>query len=187
MPNLTEKNNNLSATIRILDNLSQRTGQFLAWLILAMMLITCLVVVIRYGFNGGSIALQESVTYLHGCVFLLGMAYTLKDNGHVRVDIFYRRFTRQQQAWVNSIGALVFTLPFALLIAGVSLGFVGKSWEILEKSPEAGGIPAIFILKTLIPLGALLLALQGLTEVLRNMPVLMGSDHVDASEPGEPH
>ncbi len=164
-----------------IDNLAERTGQVIAWLLCAMMLVTCFVVVIRYGFNSGSIALQESVTYLHGCVFLLGMAYTLKHNGHVRVDIFYRCFSPRAQAWVNSLGALIFTLPFSLLILGVSFGFVGSSWEILERSPDAGGIPAIFLLKTLIPLGAAMLALQAVAEVLRAIPTLLGFNEAKAT------
>ncbi len=172
----------LICIVSVIDHLAERTGQLIAWLICAMMLVTCLVVLIRYGFNRGSIALQESVTYLHGCIFLLGMAYTLKHNGHVRVDIFYRRFSPPAQAWINSLGALLFTLPFSLLILGVSLGFVGSSWAILERSPEAGGIPAIFLLKTLIPLGAGMLALQAMAEVLRAIPVLLGYIEPGATE-----
>ncbi len=160
--------------VRTLDCVAEATGKITSWLVFGMMLITCLVVVLRYGFNIGSTAMQESVVYLHGAIFLLGMAYTLKHDGQVRVDIFYRTFSPYHQAWVNSLGALLFTLPFAGLIIGTSFGFVESSWSIFEKSPEAGGIPAIYLLKTLIPVGAGLLALQAVCEILRSIPVLLG-------------
>ncbi|GLS28251.1 hypothetical protein GCM10007877_39700 [Marinibactrum halimedae] len=132
-----------------------------------MMLITAIVVVLRYGFDLGSIALQESVTYLHASVFLLGMAYTLKHNEHVRVDIFYQHFSQQQRAWIDATGTLVLLLPLCALIFFLSFPFAARSWAIGEISSEPGGIPAIFLLKSLLPVSAALLALQAISETLR--------------------
>ena len=158
----------LHRIIRGIDTMTEKTGRLLAWLCLAMALTTCLVVLLRYGLGVGSIAVQESVTYMHASVFMLGAAFTLKRGGHGRVDIFYRRMTPRAKAWVNSIGAIVFLLPLCVFIVISSWDFVRESWSMLETSAEPGGIPAVFLLKTLIPLGAINLALQGVAEVLRS-------------------
>lgn len=162
----------LKATVSTIDRFALLTGKLIAWLVLAMMLLTCLIVVLRYGFSLGSIALQESLTYLHATVFLLGIAYTLKQDGHVRVDIFYRRLGIDQQAWVNTLGSLLFLLPVCLFILFMSWGFVVNSWAVKEGSPSSGGIPAVFLLKSLIPLAMVLIAVQGLGEVLRSLIIL---------------
>ena len=163
----------LRNTVRLIDNLTQALGQALAWLCLLMAGMTCLVVLLRYGFQFGSVAMQESITYLHASVFMLGAAYTLKSGGHVRVDIFYRRLSRRGVAWVNSVGAILFLLPFCVFLIVVSWSFVSESWAIFEGSPDPGGIHAVFLLKSLIPLLALSLLLQGGAEVLRNLLVLL--------------
>ena len=157
----------------MIDCFSRLTGRSLAWLTLAMMLITCLVVLLRYGFGWGSIALQESVNYLHATVLMLGAAFTLGRDKHVRVDIFYRRFNARQQAWVNALGSLVFLLPLCGFLVWVSWDFVANAWKIRETSPQAGGIPGVYLLKTLIPLFAITLALQGLADILRSLLVLV--------------
>ena len=159
--------------IRIIDVITDRFGSLLAWLCLAMALVTGLVVVLRYGFGIGSIALQESVTYLHATLFMLGAAYALKHGSHVRVDIFYRGFSDRTRAWVDSFGAIVFLMPLCLLIIGISWRFVSESWAIRESSVDPGGIPAVFLLKTLIPLMGINLLLQGFCELLRNILCLL--------------
>tara|TARA_R110000782_G_scaffold108284_1_gene196736 strand:+ start:452 stop:895 length:444 start_codon:yes stop_codon:yes gene_type:complete len=141
-----------------------------------MMLGTTSVVVMRYGFGQGMTALQESVSYLHGTVFMLGAAYTLKHGGHVRVDIFYRRFSPRTKAWVDSIGSIVFLLPLCGLILITSWDFTLNAWAIHETSVEPGGLPFVYLLKTLLPLMAINLAMQGFAELLRNAMVLMGSE-----------
>lgn len=133
-----------------------------------MALVTSTVVLLRYGFSTGAIALQESITYLHGSLFMLGVAYALYSGAHVRVDIFYREFSARQQAWVNAIGGIVFLLPLCTVIVGVSWGYVLDAWAIRERSPEPGGIPFLYLLKTLLPLMAINLALAGLADVLRH-------------------
>lgn len=159
--------------VALLDACAEFTGRAVAWLTLVMAVVTTVVVVLRYCFGIGSIALQESAIYMHAAVFLLGAAYTLKHDGHVRVDIFYRRLSPTAQAWVNCLGTIVFLWPLCGFIGFASWDFVAASWRIREVSPEPGGLPALFVLKSLIPLFAALLALQGLAEVLRHLAVLM--------------
>lgn len=166
----------LQLVVNSIDRFTEACGRLLAWLLLAMALLTTAVVVLRYGFNIGSIMAQEAITYLHGCVFMLAAGYALKHDSHVRVDIFYRQFSRRGQAWVNSLGATVLLLPLCGFILVISLDYVTASWIIRESSPEPGGIPAVFLLKTLLPLLALNLLLQGLAETLRNVALLIRED-----------
>ncbi|NNC68148.1 MAG: TRAP transporter small permease subunit [Gammaproteobacteria bacterium] len=128
-----------------------------------MVFITFLVVVLRYGFNFGRISLQESTTYLHAFIFMLAGAYTLKHNEHVRVDIFYQDMFTQNKAKVDLFGTLFLLLPFAGFIFWVSFDYVLNSWKLLEGSREAGGLPFVYILKTLIPLMAIFLFLQAIS------------------------
>lgn len=163
----------LQTVVHAIDRFTDLTGQALAWLALGMGGLTAMIVVMRYGFNVNSIFMQELVTYLHGCLFMLGAAYALKQGAHVRVDIFYRNFSPRTRAWVNALGGIVFLLPFCLFVVGVSWKFVAGSWAIGEISSEPGGIPAVYLLKSLIPLMALTLLLQGLAEILRSILALV--------------
>lgn len=162
--------------IRPIDSFSEFAGRAIAWLTLVMAAVTFIVVVMRYALGLNSIALQESVVYMHAAVFLLGSAYTLKNEGHVRVDIFYRRFSRVQKAWVDSVGTMVLLLPMCGFLLVITWHSATTSWRIGEISAEAGGIPAVFLLKSIMPLAAATLALQGLAEVLRNLLYLMMPD-----------
>ncbi|MEC8468180.1 MAG: TRAP transporter small permease subunit [Pseudomonadota bacterium] len=152
-----------------IDSVSRSVGNAVAFAAIAMALVTTTVVILRYGFGQGAIAAQESVLYLHGALFMLGAAPTLLTDKHVRVDVFYRNFTDHQKHWVNTIGHTVFTLPFCTLIVFGSWGYVSESWSIMESSPEPGGIPAVFLLKTLIPAMALLLALQAVSLIIQGL------------------
>jgi len=163
----------LHASVRLIDAFTDRCGRLLGWLILGMALLTTLVVVLRYGFSIGAILAQESVIYMHGTVFLLGAAYALKTGAHVRVDIFHRNFGVRAQAWVEALGGIVFLLPLCAFILISSADYVGESWAMQETSAEPGGIPAVFLLKSLIPLMAINLALQGVAEILRNALILV--------------
>ena len=165
----------LHALVHAIDRFTGHLGRLLAWLSLGMALMTTLVVILRYGFNIGSILAQESIIYMHGALFLLGAAYALKVGAHVRVDIFYRNFSARTKAWINSIGGIVFLLPLCAFIAGSSWDYVAESWSMREASAEPGGIPAVFVLKTLIPAAAINLALQGAAEVLRSALLLSGA------------
>ncbi len=164
----------LALVALVIDRFTEASGRLLAWLVLAMALVTTTVVVLRYGFNSGSIMAQEAIMYLHGCLFMLGAAYTLKHDAHVRVDIFYRRFSPRGKAWINSIGSITCLMPLCGFILFSSWEYVMASWAIRETSPEPGGIPAVFLLKTLLPLLALNLFLQALAETLRNARLLIG-------------
>ena len=163
----------LRACVHYIDGFTDRSGRMLAWLVLAMALVTTVIVVLRYGFNLGSIMAQEAVTYMHACLFMLGAAYALKHGAHVRVDIFYRSFSPRAQAWVNSIGGIVFLMPLCAFIGFSSWNYVSESWMIRESSPEPGGIPAVFLLKSVILLMAFNLFMQGLAETLRNALILV--------------
>ena len=152
-----------------IDGLSRGVGNAVAYAAIAMAFVTTTVVILRYGFGQGAIGAQESVLYLHGTLFMLGAAPTLLADKHVRVDVFYRNFTDRQKHWVNTIGHTVFTLPFCTLIVFGSWDYVSESWSIMESSPEPGGIPAVFLLKTLIPAMALLLALQAVSLIIQGL------------------
>lgn len=169
----------ISYLVARIDCATRILGKTLAWLTLVMMFTTCVVVVLRYGFGIGSIGLQESVIYMHAAVFLLCCGFTLQNNGHVRVDIFYQRFNARQRAWIDALGSLVLLIPFCVFLIFVSWHFVSSSWRIGEISSEPGGIAAVFILKSLIPIGAGTFALQGLAEALRNLLVLMQPETSD--------
>lgn len=166
-----------------LESVNRTVGLLVSWLALAMVLVTFVVVVLRYAFDSGSIALQESVTYMHAMLFMLGAAFTLQQNGHVRVDILYQRFSRRGRAWVDLLGTLLLLFPVSVFLLVASWDYVAESWAVLEGSREAGGIPGVWALKTLILLMPLLLLVQGLIWVLRNGLFLAG---VEAAlpEPG---
>jgi TRAP-type mannitol/chloroaromatic compound transport system permease small subunit len=132
-----------------------------------MVLLTFLVVVLRYVFDSGWIALQESVSYLHSLVFLLGAAYTLKHDAHVRVDIFYSRFSERTKAWVELLGHLLILIPVMLFIAWISWPYISDAWSVKESSRDAGGLPGVYLLKSLILLMAGLLIIQALVLVMR--------------------
>ena len=158
--------------VNLLDRFTEYSGRLLAWLTLGMALLTGLIVLLRYGFGIGSIAAQEAVMYMHGSLFLLGASYALKVGAHVRVDIFYRNFSKRTRSWIDSLGGIIFLLPLCAFILISSADYVSASWAVRESSAEPGGIPAVFLLKSLIPLMAINLAMQGLAEVLRNALVL---------------
>ena len=144
-----------------LESLSEWSGRAVAWMTLAMVVITFTVVVLRYVFDTGWIAMQESISYLHALVFLIGAAYTLKHDAHVRVDIFYRKMGTRGRAWVDLIGSIMLLLPMCVYIFWSSWDYVTASWVIRESSPEAGGLPWVYLLKTTLLVAPALLILQG--------------------------
>ncbi len=141
----------------------------IAWLTLAMAIITVLIVVLRYALNEGAIILQESVIYMHAVVVMLGIPYALKEGRHVRVDLIFTKLSERNRTLVDVLGHLLFLAPVCILIVYVSSNYVFNSWRVLEGSPEVGGIPAIFLLKTLIPVMALMLLAQGFAEAARGI------------------
>ncbi len=159
----------LTSIANFIDRLNETIGRALAWLTLLMVLITFAVVVLRYGFDWGSIAMQESVNYLHALVFMAGAAYTFKHDEHVRVDIFYTRLSPRGKAWINLLGTLVLLLPLCLFLIWISVPYAINSWQLSEGSREAGGLPLVYWLKSFIPLMGLLLLLQGLALIARSL------------------
>lgn len=157
-----------------IDWLNGRIGRAAAWLCLAVVAIQFAVVVLRYLFGLGSIWLQESIIYSHAAMFLLVAAWTLKNDGHVRVDVLYASASPRTKAIVDLCGALFLLIPFATAILYFSLPYVARSWAIMEGSREASGLPLIFALKTLIPVFAVMLVLQGAAQAMRAAAVLSG-------------
>ncbi len=157
----------LSFASRNLDAFNDFIGRTVAWLTALMVVLVVAIVLLRYGFDLGWIAMQELVLYFHACVFCFGAAYTLKNDGHVRVDVYYRRFSPCTRAWVNLIGHLVLLMPQCIFIFAYSLDYVLASWRILESSQEAGGLPALFLFKSLLLVLPLCLLLQSISEVLK--------------------
>jgi TRAP-type mannitol/chloroaromatic compound transport system permease small subunit len=156
------------------ESINEWLGRAASWLSLFMVVVTFVIVVLRYAFDLGWIWLQESVTYMHAALFLIGAAYTLKHEGHVRVDIFYSRFSERGKAWVDLFGSLLLLMPVCGFIFVVSWDYVMQSWALHEGSREAGGLDGVYLLKSLILLMAGLLMLQGLAGVIRKLLHLLG-------------
>lgn len=170
--------------IKAVECLSELLGRSVAWLTLALVLLTFLVVVLRYLFNIGSVAIQESLLYLHSLIFLMGAAYTLRHDSHVRVDIFYRPMSPKGKAWVDLIGALLLLIPFCLFIFFISWEYVASSWSYFEGSREAGGIDAVFLLKSLLLLMPVTVLLQGLAQALRSLLIITGQIDTESDQEG---
>lgn len=149
---------------RLIDQFNIKIGRVIAWLTLVMVLLTFLIVGLRYVFDTGWIWLQESVNWMHAAVFMLAAAYTLARDEHVRVDIFYRDFSPRRKAIVDAVGVLLLLLPFSLFLIWTSWEYVATSWEIRESSREAGGLvfPLVPLLKSFIPIMSIMLTLQGI-------------------------
>jgi TRAP-type mannitol/chloroaromatic compound transport system permease small subunit len=155
-----------------IDRLTTAIGRAVAWLALAIVFLQFSLVVGRYLFDYGSIWLSETVIYAHAALFLFAAAWTLNAGGHVRVDVFYAHASPRTRALVDLLGALVLLLPFALVLLWLSIPFATRSWAILEGSQETSGLPLVFLLKTFIPLFALMIALQGIAQAVRAWDVL---------------
>lgn len=136
---------------------------------LLMVLVMALIVVLRYVFQFGSIALQESVMYLNALIFTFGVAYTLKEQGHVRVDVFYNRLSTRRQALIDILGGIFCLLLSSVFIVWQSWDYVEVSWRIREGSPESSGLPLVYVLKSTIIVLPILLAIQGLSEILKSI------------------
>ena len=158
--------------INSIEAINEFAGRLVSWLALLMVLVTFSVVILRYLFDTGWIAMQESVTFMHALLFLVGAAYTLKHQGHVRVDIFFRKFSDHGRAWVDLLGTLFLLMPVCIYILLVSWDYVALSWSMQEASQEAGGLGGVYLLKSMILVMALLLLLQGIAMVLRSLLVI---------------
>ena len=157
----------LAALAGRIDRLNTAIGRAAAWLALVIVVLQFALVVARYVFGFGSIWLTETVVYANAALFLLAAAWTLSAGGHVRVDVFYAQASARTRALIDLAGSIVLLLPFALVLAWLAAPYAARSWAILERSQESSGLPLVFLLKTLIPLFAVLMALQGMSQAIR--------------------
>lgn len=155
-----------------IDRFSERIGHAVSWMIFAMVLVTVYDVVMRYVFKSGSIWIQEAEWHLFAANFMLAASWTMLKDGHVRVDLFYAKFSPKTRAWINLAGTALFLLPFSAMVIWASIPFVVDSWAIWEGSSDPGGLPARYLLKTVIPITFMLLALQGASEMIKNILVI---------------
>ena len=159
-------------------------GRIVSWLSVALVLITVYDVMLRYLFEAGSLATQELEWHLFALIFLLAAGYTLAENEHVRVDIFYSRMSARLKAVVDFLGTLFFLLPFCALVAWTSIPFVQMSFKLMESSSDPGGLPYRFLIKSAIPVAVLFLALQGLYVLRRSFNQIFFAVESDAKSNG---
>ncbi len=159
--------------LKAIESLSEWSGRATSWLALILVLITAFETGERYLFNRSSSAIQELQWHIYSLIFLLGFAYTLRHDGHVRVDIFYDRMSDRWKAVVNLSSMVLLLIPFCVMMIGFSLDWVVKAYEIGEKSPDPGGLPARWLLKGAIPVGFGLLLLQGISEIVKNLRTII--------------
>jgi len=169
---------------RAIDALNERVGRVVLWLVLATTLVSAANAVMRYAFGLSSNAWLELQWYLFAAIFLLAAGYTLKHNGHVRIDIFYGRLSERGRAWIDLFGALVFLLPLNLLLVWFSWPGFADAWQHAEMSPDAGGLLR-WPVRLLIPLGFALLALQGISEIIKRIAFLRGEITLTIEQPTE--
>ena len=164
--------------INSIDILNETIGRAASWLVLAMVLLICYDVTMRYSFHQGSVALQELEWHLFALIFLLGSPSTLKHNNHVRVDILYQSeyLSNKHRAMINILGIILFLIPFCVLILITTWPFVENAYYYLEGSPDPGGLPYRYLLKGSILVAFTLLILQGVAELLRNYLILTKQD-----------
>ncbi len=158
----------------LFDRISHASGRLTAWLTLFMVVATTVIVVMRYVFDAGLIWLQESVIWMHAAVFMVGAAYTLLHEEHVRVDIFYRNMSERWRAITDFGGVIVFLLPLCGFLAFKAYDFAAASWSIHESSREPGGLPypLIPILKSIVVVMPILVALQGVSLLRRSVEIM---------------
>jgi len=155
-----------------IDRLTTAVGRAVAWLALLIVLLQLALVLARYVFGLGSIWLTETVIYGHATLIMLAAAWTLGAGGHVRVDVFYAQATPRTRAAIDLAGSVLLLLPFAFVLLWLSVPYAARSWAILERSHESSGLPLVFLLKSLIPAFAVLMALQGIAQAIRALTAL---------------
>lgn len=157
-----------------IDQLIEHTGKLISWLVLLLILLVNYDVAMRYFFLSGSIAIQELQWHIFALIFLIGSAYTLKNNQHIRLDLLYNHtFKRHHRAWVDLLGGLLFLIPFCLLVSFTATNFAIQSFTHMESSPDPGGLPFRWLLKASIPVGFCFLALQGLSEIIKSLNIIL--------------
>lgn len=166
----------LAGFVRVVDRLNGIIGGAAAWLILPVVVVSFSVVLLRYVAGKGFPWLQESYIWMHGAAFMLAAAWVLREEAHVRVDLFYRRWSARTRAWADLAGVFVFMLPMLVMILYTSWPLLQRSWRILEKSPTSDGLAHLYLLKSMVPVFCVLLMLQGLALAARSVLTLAGRD-----------
>jgi TRAP-type mannitol/chloroaromatic compound transport system permease small subunit len=172
----------LRKSIIAIENVTLQIGGAARWFALGLVIVTATIVIQRYVFGFASTKLQESVIYMHALLFLLASASTLLGDGHVRVDIFYSKTGPKGKAWTELLGTYLALMPMCVLILVTSTGYIESAWRILEQSRESDGLPLVFLLKTAIPLFAILMVSQGFALAARAALTLSGQD--EPTRPG---
>jgi TRAP-type mannitol/chloroaromatic compound transport system permease small subunit len=172
----------LHGFVRAVDAINEWIGRTVAWLTLGCVLTCFAVVVLRYAFNVGFPWLQELYVWQHAVVFTAGAGYTMLHRGHVNVDVLYGRMGPRGKAWIDILGTLVFLFPWLAVIAVTSAPFVLSSWRIHEASSTADGMPAVYLLKSVLLVFCSLLFLQGLALIVRRGLFLAGNAIIDHDE-----
>lgn len=168
--------------VRFIDSLNDWIGRGVAWLVIPMVVITFLVATLRYGFSVGWVSMQESYMWLYGIMFMVGAGYTLLHGGHVRVDVFYRPASARYKAWVDLFGSLFLMTPVIIMMMIYSYPYVETSWVRLEGSHQTGGLPGLFLYKSVILVFCVLMLLQGLSLAARSVLVLAGHKEFEIKE-----
>jgi TRAP-type mannitol/chloroaromatic compound transport system permease small subunit len=167
----------LKSIAKFIDAINERVGRFVSWITVGLVVIVFADVAMRYLFNISFVFTQELEWHVFAFIFLIGAGYTLLHDGHVRVDIIYQRLSTKGQAWVNFICCFVFLFPGCFLVIYTSIDFVANSIAVWEGSPDPGGIPLRFLLKSCIPVGFSLFALQGVSLMINSLLTITG--HAD--------
>jgi len=164
------------AVIRRIDAVNDWVGRGTSWLALLLVALTTYDVISRYLFRKSFVFIQEMEWHIFAIMFLIAAGYTHLKGDHVRVDIFYARMSRRKQAWVDLVCGVLFLFPTCFLLIWTSIPFVAASVKVLEGSPDPGGIPGRFLLKAVIPLGFILIALQGISETIKDLFRILGRE-----------
>ena len=165
----------LNFVVNFFEKSNKVIGEYISWFIIFMVIIQLIIVMARYIFGIGFLKLQELLIYLHGLSFTLAAGYTLLNDEHVRVDLIYRASSDMYKSMVNILGSLFFLIPFCLITYSTSLPYVKRSWKIFEGSPETSGLNAVFLLKTALIIFPLLLLIQAVSIIYRNIKKIIES------------
>lgn len=166
----------LQAYCRFVDRINYLISRIASWLTLIIIMIIMVDVIMRYVFNTGYVFIQEIQWHIFALIIMLGSGYTLLKDEHIRVDIFYQKLSLKSQAWINFLGVIFLLIPTCILIIYASYPFVMNSYEFSEGSPNPGGIPYRFLLKAMIPLGFLLVLLQGISNAIKSAYCILDKD-----------
>ena len=164
----------INGYIRLVDRINERIGVLTSWLTALLVLVVSYDVIVRYLFGESSVGLQELEWHIFALIFLVAAAYTLKVDEHVRVDVFYTQLSSKKKAWINLLGSIFLLIPFCIIVIIASQDFGFSSFRINETSPDAGGLPARYILKVFIPISFFLLLLEGVALAFKSFVQIKG-------------